>query len=51
MSHTVLMVDDEPNVLSGLTRVLRKEAYKILTANSAEEAGGLLEHITPSGKC
>jgi len=43
MSHTVLLVDDDPNVLSGLTRVLHKESYKILTANSAEEAAGLLE--------
>ncbi|MEE9296477.1 MAG: response regulator [Phycisphaerae bacterium] len=42
MSHTVLLVDDEPNVLDGLTRVLRKESYKILTANSAEEAAGFL---------
>jgi len=43
MSHTVLLVDDEPNVLRGLTRVLHREAYQILTANSAEEAGRLLE--------
>ncbi len=43
MSHTVLLIDDEPNVLDGLTRVLRKEPYEILTANSAEEAATLLE--------
>ncbi len=43
MSHTVLLVDDEPNVLDGLTRVLRKEPYEILTANSAEEAATFLE--------
>jgi two-component system probable response regulator PhcQ len=43
MSHTVLLVDDEPHVLSGLTRTLHKESYTILTANSAEEAAGLLE--------
>jgi len=43
ISHTVLLVDDEPNVLDGLTRVLRKEPYEILTANSAEEAATLLE--------
>ena len=43
MSHTVLLVDDEPNVLDGLTRVLRKEPYQILTGNSAEEAAALLE--------
>lgn len=44
MSHTVLLVDDEPNVLDALTRVLRKEPYEILTANSAEEAATLLEN-------
>ncbi|MCH8148467.1 MAG: response regulator [Planctomycetes bacterium] len=43
MNHTVLLLDDEPNVLDGLTRVLRKESYKILTANSAEEAARLLQ--------
>jgi len=43
MSHTVLLVDDEPNVLSGLTRLLHKESYEILTANTAEEAAELLE--------
>lgn len=43
MSHTILLVDDEPHVLEGLTRVLRKEPYGILTANSALEAAELLE--------
>lgn len=43
MSHTVLLVDDEPRVLSSLTRVLHRESYDILTADSAEQAAGLLE--------
>ena len=43
MSHTVLLVDDEPNVVDGLTCVLRKESYDILTANSAEEAARILQ--------
>jgi len=43
MSHTVLLVDDEPHVLEGLTRVLRKEPYEILTANSAVAAAEVLE--------
>ncbi|MHC4695150.1 MAG: response regulator [Planctomycetota bacterium] len=43
MTHTVLLVDDEPNVLDGLTRALRKEPYQILAGNSAEEAAALLE--------
>ena len=38
MSYTVLLVDDEPHVLDGLQRALRKEPYLILTATSAEIA-------------
>ena len=38
MPHTVLLVDDEPNVLAGLRRALRKEGYEILCATSADEA-------------
>ena len=38
MSHTVLLVDDEPKVLEGLQRVLHKEPYLIITAPSAEMA-------------
>ncbi|HSG21352.1 MAG TPA: EAL domain-containing protein, partial [Azonexus sp.] len=42
---TLLLVDDEPSVLSSLKRVLRRENYRILTANSGEEALALLaEH-------
>ncbi len=43
MSHTLLLVDDDPNILSGLARVLHKEPYTILTANTAEQAAALLE--------
>lgn len=42
MNHTVLLVDDEPNILSGLTRLLHKEPYTILTANTAEQAAAVL---------
>jgi DNA-binding NarL/FixJ family response regulator len=38
MKHAVLFVDDDVNVLHGLTRVLRGQPYQILTATSAEEA-------------
>jgi DNA-binding NtrC family response regulator len=43
MSHTVLLVDDEPNILDGLIRVLRKEPYEILTAGNTEEAAEVLD--------
>lgn len=42
---TLLLVDDEPGVLSALKRLLRRENYRILTASSGEEGLALLaEH-------
>jgi two-component system, probable response regulator PhcQ len=39
MKNTILLVDDEPNVLSSLWRCLRNEQqYEIITALSGEEA-------------
>jgi diguanylate cyclase (GGDEF)-like protein len=34
---TLLLVDDEPSILSSLKRLLRNEGYRILTANSGSE--------------
>lgn len=39
---TLLLVDDEPDMLSALRRVLRNEGYRILTAGSGLEALELL---------
>lgn len=41
--HKILFVDDEPNILSALSRMLRDEKYTIYTATSAEEGIALLE--------
>jgi response regulator RpfG family c-di-GMP phosphodiesterase len=41
--HCILCVDDEPNILNALKRLLRKENYRILTANSGAEGLALLE--------
>jgi DNA-binding NtrC family response regulator len=38
MKPTVLLVDDDANLLDGLCRRLRREPYDIVTASSAEEA-------------
>jgi DNA-binding NtrC family response regulator len=38
---TILLVDDEENILKSLGRLLRSEGYRILTAQSGEE--GLLK--------
>lgn len=41
-STTVLMVDDDPDVLTKMEHGLRNEGYRILLANSADEALNLL---------
>jgi diguanylate cyclase (GGDEF)-like protein/PAS domain S-box-containing protein len=39
---TLLLLDDEPNVLSSLMRLLRRDGYHILLAHNAQEAFSLL---------
>lgn len=41
-SRTILLVDDETNIISALKRTLRRDGYTILTANSGEEGLALL---------
>ncbi len=41
--HTVLCVDDEKNILNSLKRLLRREGYRLLTANSGQEGLKLFE--------
>jgi type II secretory ATPase GspE/PulE/Tfp pilus assembly ATPase PilB-like protein/FixJ family two-component response regulator len=36
--YAILFVDDEPHVLKAMRRIFRKENYRLLTAESAEEA-------------
>ncbi len=38
----VLIVDDEPNILQSLQRLLRREAFRVVAASSGNEALGLL---------
>ncbi|MBA5635601.1 EAL domain-containing protein [Duganella sp. LX20W] len=40
--RTLLLLDDEPNVLAALNRLLRRDGYTILRANTADEAFALL---------
>jgi diguanylate cyclase (GGDEF)-like protein len=40
--QTLLLLDDEVNVLRALTRLLRRDGYQILTASSAQDAFTLL---------
>lgn len=43
MERTLLLVDDEENVISSLVRLLRGDGYRILTANSGKAGLALLE--------
>ena len=42
-NQTLLIVDDEPNVISSLDRLLRKDGYTIYSANSGNKALQLLK--------
>lgn len=48
MNDIVLLVDDDPQLLNALGRVLHREKYKILTASSAEEALKIMSGICVS---
>lgn len=43
MEQSLLLVDDEANVISSLKRLLRRDGYYIFTATSGEEGLNLLE--------
>ena len=42
--RTLLLVDDEQNIVSSLKRLLRRDDYQIFTANSGQEGLDLLAH-------
>ncbi len=44
MGHNILLVDDEPNVISALERALMDEPFTIFSAGSGEKALELLSH-------
>ena len=43
-THTILVVDDEAEILESLRRTLRKEPWRVLTTTSPEEALRILDH-------
>ncbi|MDQ1814057.1 ATPase, T2SS/T4P/T4SS family [Massilia sp. CCM 9210] len=45
-AYRILLVDDEPNVLSALRRVFRQENYEIVTSGNPREALALLKADT-----
>lgn len=46
-AQTLMLVDDEPNILTSLSRLLRREGYHIMTAESPAEAFEKLA-VTPA---
>src|SRR4030067_3039519 len=42
-THSVLLVDDEENILNALNRTFRKESYRIMTARSGLEGLSVIE--------
>lgn len=46
--HTILLVDDEPDILEFLSYNIRKEGYKVFTASNGEEAVRLTQQLNPS---
>lgn len=46
--HTILIVDDEPDILEFLSYNIRKEGYKVFTASNGEEGVKLSQQIIPS---
>lgn len=46
--YTILLVDDEQDILDFLSYNLKKEGYKVFTAINGEEALKMIKQITPS---
>lgn len=47
-NHTILLVDDEPDILQMLTYNIEREGYKVFTAKDGEESVALTKLVTPS---
>jgi response regulator RpfG family c-di-GMP phosphodiesterase len=43
MTHTLLLVDDEENILNSLKRLLRRDGHRILTASNGKEGLNVLK--------
>mgnify|MGYP000017323051 FL=1 len=46
--HTILIVDDEPDILDFLSYTIKKEGYRVFTAKHGEEAIKLAQQLRPS---
>ncbi|WP_020559135.1 response regulator transcription factor [Thiofilum flexile] len=48
MSHTVLIADDEPNILISLEFLMKREGFRVLVAHNGQEALDQIANETPS---
>ncbi len=46
--HTILLIDDEPDILEFLSYSLKKEGFKIFTASNGEEGVRMTQQVSPS---
>ena len=46
--HTILLVDDEPDIIEFLHYNLKKEGYKVFTATNGEEGVKITQQMNPS---
>lgn len=46
--HTLLLIDDEPDIIEFLTYNLKKEGYKVFSATNGEEGVKMVQQIHPS---
>lgn len=46
--HTILLIDDEQDILEFLSYNLKKEGYKVFTASNGEEGVKMVQQMSPS---
>lgn len=46
--HTILLIDDEPDIIEFLSYNLKKEGYKVFSAANGEEGVRMVQQINPS---
>jgi two-component system alkaline phosphatase synthesis response regulator PhoP len=46
--HTILIVDDEPDIIDFLSYTIKKEGYRVFTATNGEEAVTVAQQLSPS---
>ncbi len=46
--HTILLIDDEPDIIEFLSYNLKKEGYKVFTATNGEEGVKMVQQLNPS---